>query len=111
MPDGSREEIGIKDGKLAVKVEGVPGVIATTAEHNPQRGIIMLGWHFSNTASSGHPGGMNVLMGDGSVRAVRSVIVETSPRAATNNVRQLGLASHVYESKGAGSMTITPSIR
>lgn len=113
MPDGSREEIGIKGGKLAVKVEGVPGLIATKADHNPQRGVIMLGWHFSNRASSGHPGGMNALMADGSVRFVRSVVVETSRPASPsqNNLRQLGLAFHSYEASGVGSMTVTPSAR
>ncbi len=102
-----------KDGKLPVKIEGVPGVIATKAEHYQQRGVVTLGWHFSNGPSSSHPGGINALMADGSVRFVRSVVIETYPPASVsqNNLRQIAVAFHSYEAAGIGTMTVTPTVR
>lgn len=52
---------------------------------------------------------VQMLLSDGSVRAVDTV--EVRGRGTTNNLKQIGLACHVFESTGASLMRLIPSQR
>lgn len=110
MHDGKREEVPVVQGRIPIELNEIPPVIAARIEPEERPGYVSLGWHFSSAPSNSRPGGVNVLMADGSVRFVKDAIVVTH-YGTRNNLKQFGLASVSYESTGASCMTVKPTSR
>jgi prepilin-type processing-associated H-X9-DG protein len=91
-------------GALMVHVANAEGDVREMAVPNTQMAINFLPAVQSDgnvyeveTASSRHSGGMQVLMGDGSVRFIRGdVYIPSTLSRSANNLKQLGIAVHNY---------------
>lgn len=61
------------------------------------------------SAPDGHPAPARILLPDGRTITADSIAIRATRPASTNNIRQIGLGAHVFESKGADSMTLHPA--
>jgi|GEM_PF-3036855 len=113
MMDGQIVPFEVRDGRAPFTVLDLPTTIHTRAEQDERRAVVQLEWILTVPPAphiapgSAHPGGMNVLFMDGSVRAVRSATVQSRAKC-TNNLKQLGLAVLNFEVMGTDTLTVTP---
>jgi prepilin-type processing-associated H-X9-DG protein len=129
LPPGTPVEVEVlRHGRRLAHLTGESDRLTLAVSRLPEilshkvRAIRIGGWGASSYqyafegtygASGRHPGGVNVLLGDGSVRTVRNatdVRVTVSRPTTSNNLRQLGLGAHAYEALGARLMVVTPLI-
>lgn len=104
-----------ESGPTLFSISRLPDAFSQEARLEPRTGwgasAYQYGFEGTYDLSPGHPGGVNVAFGDGSVRFVRNateVRVQANRLLHGNNLKQIGLACHSYEIHGAGKVSVSP---